>query len=79
MERQKRAAEACKLFEPVGRLEKMHGYWAIRLNGAYADALIAADRKVEALKTLDLLLRLVPEKEKAKVKKRIDALSDELL
>ena len=76
---QKRTAEACKIFEPVGRLEKMRGYWAIRLNEAYADALIAADRKVEALKTLDLLLRLVPEKEKPKVKKRIDALSDELL
>lgn len=76
---QKRGDEACKIFEPVERLKKMRGYWAIQLNSAYANAQISAGKKVEALKTLDHLLQLVPEKQKSAVKKRIDGLSQDML
>lgn len=77
--KQKRGADACKLFEPVARLQKMKGYWGIRLNNAYADALIAAGKKVEALKTLDYVKKIATGKAKAAAQKRIDALSADML
>ena len=76
---QKRSAEACSLFEAIKALKVMRGYWAVKLNTAYAEALIAADKKLEALKVLDHVLQMVPEKEKAKIKKQIDTLSQDLL
>ncbi len=72
-------AEACQLFEPVARLQKMQGYWGLQLNSAYADALIAAGKKVEALKTLDRVKKLSSEKAKPAVQRRIDALSADML
>ena len=57
----------------------MRGYWGIKMNTAYAEALISADKKLEALKVLDHLLQMVPEKDKAKIKKQIDTLSQDML
>lgn len=76
---QKRAADACKIFESVKALNAMRGYWGIKMNTAYAEALISADKKLEALKVLDHLLQMVPEKDKAKIKKQLDTLSQDML
>ena len=76
---QKRSAEACSLFEAIKALKVMRGYWGIRLNTSYAEALVSADKKLEALKVLDHVLQMVPEKDKARIKKQLDTLSQDML
>ncbi len=76
---QKRAAEAVELFAPVERLEKTSFHAFERMNRAYAAALIAAGKKVEAMKVLERLLNAAPEKQKAVYQKQIDQLTEELL
>jgi len=77
--RDKKAEEACKSFEPVERLSRIRGYWAVQLNTAYAEALSAAGKKTDAIKILDGILPFVSEKEKEQIKKKIDKLSEDIL